>query len=125
MYYNQNSARSLSRQEAILRQVSLLILIGIGLLCFVIFAPNAGPHQGAFYVPALQTRWSDWVDFPAVWSSIKIILFCIGLFLVIESAGTVLAVLKLKSLALFVFFLQAVPFMGLLFGCYYLVKSFL
>lgn len=108
-----------------MRQVSILILIGIGLFGIVVFAPDAGPYQGAFYQPALQTKWGDFLDFAAVWSSIKIILSCIALFLVIESTGTVLAVLKLRSLALFVFFLQAVPFVGLLCGAYYLIKSLL
>jgi|SRR5215469_6688325 len=122
---NQDSVRSTSRQEEILRRVSLLSLIGVGLFGIVVFAPDAAPQMGAFYQPALETKWRDLLDFAAVWSSIKIIIFSIALFLMIESAGSVLAVLKLRSLALSVFFLQVVPFMGLLLGSYYLVKSLL
>lgn len=115
----------MNRRGEILKHASILSLMGFGLLAIVFFAPDADPLQGAFFQAALQTTWRHLLDFPAVWSSIKIILFCIGMFLVIESAGTVLSVLKLKSLALSVFFLQMVPSLGLLCGSYYLVKSLL
>jgi len=115
----------MNRRQEILRQVSLLSLIGIGLFGITFFAPDAAPHQGAFFQPALQTSWRDVLDFPAIWASIKIILFCIGLFLVIESTGTVLSLLKFRSLALVVFFMQLVPCLGLLLGSYFLVKSLL
>ena len=115
----------LSRQHNILRQVSFLSLIGAGLLGIVFFAPNADPYQGTFFQAALESKWSKLWEFAATWSSIKIILFSIGLFLVIESVGTVLAVLKLRSLAVPVFFLQIAPCLILLCGSYYLVKSLL
>lgn len=51
--------------------------------------------------------------------------FSIGLFLVIESAGTILSLRKRKSLALSVFFLQTLPCLGFLFGSFYLMKSLL
>jgi len=56
---------------------------------------------------------------------LKIILSSIGLFLVIESAGTILSLRKRKSLALSVFFLQTLPCLGFLFGSFYLMKSLL
>lgn len=115
----------MSRQQEILRQVSILSLIGIGMLGIVVFAPDAAPHRGPFFQPALQTSWRELLDLPAIWASVKIILFFVGLFLVIESAGTVLSVLKFKSLAVLVFFLQVVPCLGLFCGSYYLVKSLL
>jgi hypothetical protein len=123
--FNKSLEPPASRQQEILRQVSLLCLIGIGLFGIAFFAPNAAPNPGLFFQPALHTSWRNVLDLPAVWSSIKIILFCIGLFLVIESAGTVLSLLKLKSLAFLVYFLQLVPCVGLLCGSYYLVKSLL
>ena len=115
----------MNRRREILRQVSLLSLIGIGLFGVALFAPDAAPQRTAFFLPALQTSWRDFLDLPAVWASIKIILFCIGMFLVIESTGTVLSVLKFRSLALLVFFFQVVPCLGLLCGSYFLVKSLL
>ena len=115
----------MNRQQEILHKVRLFGLIGIGLFGIAVFAPDATPHHGPFFQPALQTSWSNVLDFPAMWASVKIILFCIGLFLMIETTGTVLSVFKFRSLALLVFFLQAVPCLGLLCGGYYLVKSLL
>ena len=115
----------MNRQQKVLRQAILLPLVGMGLLGIVFFSPDADPRQGAFFQAAMQTTWRNVLDFPGVWSSIKIILFSIGLGLLIESVGTMLAVLKLKSLALSVFFLQVVPFLGLLCGGFYFVKSLL
>jgi hypothetical protein len=113
------------RQREILRQASLLSLIGIGLFGIVFYAPNADPLTGAFFQAALQTTWRNVLDLAATWSSVKIILFSAGLFLMIESVGTILAELKLRRLALSVFFLQIVPCLVLLCGAYYFVKSLL
>lgn len=74
---------------------------------------------------AVQSSWRNLLDLPAAWASVKIMLFFAGLFLLIESAGTMLAVMKMKALALLVFCLQVVPCLGLLSGSYYLVKSLL
>ena len=115
----------MDRQREIYRQVGLLSLVGFGLLGFAFFAPNVGGHSGSFFSVAMQTTWENLLDWPAVWCSLKIILLSVGLFLIIESTGTVLAVKKLKSLVLPVFLMQAVPLLGLLFGGYYLVKSLL
>lgn len=114
-----------SRKREILRQVGILSLAGMGLFSLVLFSPDAHDAQGVFFLPAIQTTWNHPFDLAAVWSSVKIILFSIGLFLVIESFGTVLAVFKFKSVAVPVFFLQVLPCAGLLCGGYYLLKSFL
>ena len=103
----------------------LLSLIGMGLLGIVFFSPDADPQEGAFFQAALQTTWRHVLDLPAAWSSTKIILFSISLGLLIESVGTMLALLKFKSLALSIFFLQVVPVLGLLCGGFYFVKSLL
>jgi hypothetical protein len=115
----------MNRQRDIYRQAGLLTLIGVGLLSFAIYAPDAGRHPGAFFSVAMQTTWQHLLDWPAVWCSVKIILLSLGLFLLIESTGTFLAVKKYKSLAVSVFFLQVLPCAGLLLGGFYLVKSLL
>ncbi len=112
-------------QREIYRQVGVLSLMGLGLLGFAFLAPDAGEHPGSFFRVAMQTTWQNLLDWPAVWCSLKIILLSTGLFLLIESTGTVLAVKKFKSFVLPVFLMQAVPCLGLLFGGYCLVKSLL
>ena len=115
----------MNRQREICRQATLLTLAGLGLATIAFFAPDAGNHPGAFFNVAMQTTWRNLLDFPAAWCSVKIILFSLGLFLLIESVGTFLSVWKFKSIALSVFFLQVLPCFGLLFGGFYLVKSLL
>ena len=115
----------MNRQRDIYWQVSLLSLVGIGLLGFVFFAPNAVGYEGSFFQVAMQCTWQNLLDWPAAWCSMKIILLSVGLFLIIESTGTMLAVRRFKSLVMPVFMMQGVPCLGLLFGSYYLVKSLL
>jgi hypothetical protein len=112
-------------QRKIYRQISLLSLVGVGLLGFAFFVPDAGDHPGSFFRVAMQTTWQNLLDWPAAWCSLKIILLSVGLFLIIESTGTVLAVKQLKPLVLPVFLMQAVPCLGFLLGGYYLIKSLL
>jgi hypothetical protein len=115
----------MDRRRTVIRQVSLLSLIGLGLVGIALFAPDAAPHPGPFFTVATQTTWHKLLDLPAAWASVKIILCSLGLFLVIESTGTVLSALKLKTLALLVFFLQVMPCVGLICGGYYFAKSLL
>jgi len=113
----------MNRQKEIYQQVGVLTAIGIGLLAIVLLTPNGARHTEAFYQAALQTTWSDLLDYSAAWSSIKIILLSISLFLLIESAGTVLSMRKYRSLAILVFFFQIIPCAALFCGGYYLLKS--
>ena len=115
----------MNSQRKIYRQISFLSLVGVGLFGFVFFAPDVGGHAGSFFSVAMQCTWQKLLELPAAWSSLKIILLSVGLFLIIESTGTVLAVKKFKSLVLPVFLMQAVPCLGLLVGGYYLIKSLL
>jgi hypothetical protein len=107
------------------RRTSLLSLVGLCLLAFVFFAPGIGHQEGSYFSTAMQCTWRDLWELPAAWSSLRIILLSAGLFLLIESTGTILAAKKFKSLVVPVFLMQAVPCLGLLFGGYYLVKSLL
>ena len=114
-----------SQKQRTFRQVALLVVASIGFFSIALFAPDSVPHRGAFFQPALQTTWRNVLDLPAVWSSVKIMLFCIGLFLMIESTGTMLTVFKMRTLAITVFFLQLLPGLGIVCGAYYLLKSLL
>jgi hypothetical protein len=115
----------MNSQHEIPRQIRVLSLVGLCLLAFGLLAPGVGRQEGSFFSAAMQCTWRDLWELPAAWSSLRIILLSAGLFLLIESMGTILAVKKFKSLVLPVFLMQAVPCLGLLFGGYYLVKSLL
>ena len=92
-----------------------------------LFAPDATGHPatGAFFKIAISSSWGKLLDLTAAWCSFKIILLSLGLFLVIESLGTILSVLKRKPLAWIVYSLHVVPGFGLLLGGYCLLKALL
>jgi hypothetical protein len=116
----------MNREREIYKQVCILGLVGLGLFGIVLFAPDASRYQnGSFWKVAFSTSWHSPLDFPAAWCSLKIILLSLGLFLLIESLGTVLSLLKYKSVALMIYFLQMLPCLGFLVGGYYLVKALL
>jgi hypothetical protein len=105
--------------------MSLLTLIGLGLLGISLFAPEAEPHRGTLFAAATQTSWAKPLDLPAAWASLRIMLASLGMVLVIESTGTFFSFLKLKTVALTIFFLQLLPCLGLLYGGFLLTKSLL
>jgi hypothetical protein len=101
-----------------------LILAGICLLSIAIFAPDGGQtHVGSFFKIATASSWHRFFDLNAAWCSVKIILLSIGLFLVIDSLGTILARLNYRHWAARIFTLQVVSCLGLLIGGYYFVKA--
>jgi hypothetical protein len=115
---NFESGSAMKGQRKIYRQISLLSLVGVGLVGVglvgvglvgvglvgvTFFVPDAGGHPGSFFRVAMQTTWQNLLDWPVAWCSLKIILLSVGLFLIIESTGTVLAVKQFKLLVLPVF----------------------
>jgi hypothetical protein len=56
---------------------------------------------------------------------VKLILFSIGCFFIIDSIGTLLVTMKCRTLALTVFLLHLAPCFGVLLGGYCLLKSIL
>ena len=69
---------TMSRQQEILRQVVMLCLIGFGLLGIASYAPDASGRPELFFQAALNASWLKPLEWPAVWSSMKIILFGAG-----------------------------------------------
>jgi hypothetical protein len=93
-------------------------------LALPFFAPDAAHHHnGSFFKIATATSWHRPLDLPAAWCSLKIILSSIGLFLVIESFGSMLARSKHPDLAMAVFSMQFLSVLVFLMGNYYLVKA--
>jgi len=109
-----------------LAEVSLVSLAGFVLLGIVFLTPNGGAGSSRpFFRILLETSWGHLLDWPAVWCSLKLLIFSASLFLLIDSLGTLLLVLNRRHLAGKVFVLIVLPFFGLIAGTYYLVKSLL
>jgi hypothetical protein len=108
------------------KEVLLVSLAGLILLGIVFLVPDgSGNPASLFFKTASHTRWGNWLDWPAVWCSVKLILFSASLFLLIDSFGTLLLVLNRRRLAGKVFILIGLPFLGFFVGGYYLVKALL
>jgi len=100
-----------------LREIFLVSFAGFVLLTIVFLVPNGnGNPARAFFDTASRTTWEHWLDWPAVWCSVKLILFSTSLFLLIDSFGTLLLVLNRRRLAGKVFVLIALPFLGFFIG---------
>jgi hypothetical protein len=113
-------------QKIELRHLYSFCVLGLCLIGIVFFTPNpADQPRWAFFQVAKMSTWRQLYDWPAAWCSLKIIVLSLGLFLVIDAIGSLLALRGLKSMALSVFFLHIVPCLGILVGGYYLVKALL
>ena len=116
----------MNRSQFINKQIGGLFLAGICVLGLVFFAPDAAHrHNGSFFKIATASSWHGSFNLSAAWCSLKIILSSIGLFMVTESLGTMLARLKLHDLAKAVFSLELLSVLFFLIGGYYLMKALL
>ena len=107
-------------------EIVVVSFAGLILLGIVFLVPNGnGNPAGAFLETARATTWRNLLDWPAAWCSVKLILFSGSLFLLIDSFGTLLLVLRRRRLAGKIFILITLPFMGFFVGGYYLVKALL
>jgi len=116
----------MNRGQDIKKLTGGLFLAGLCLLGLAFFAPDAAHrHNGSFFKIAAASSWRRPFNLSAAWCSLKIILSSIGLFMVIESLGSILARLKLLDLAKAVFSLQLLSVLFFLMGGYYLMKALL
>lgn len=114
------------RHEIVSQHSTALLVSGLVLFGLACFTPDAGNLHGSnFLAIAESTTWQRLGEWPAAWCSLKIIIVCLALCLTIEAVGTLLAVIKLKRLALAVFCLQFVAVVGMLAGGYYFIKAVL
>lgn len=101
-----------------------MLLLGVSLAGLVFYCPNAtGEPAGESFFKIAVT--SSVGKLPAAWCSFKIILLCLGLFLVIESVRTSLSMLNRKTIASLIYTLHIVPCLGVLLGGYALLKALL
>jgi len=113
------------KRTELLKFTSILLLAGISLISLVLLAPNAAgdPAQGCFITIAVAHSWGKVLDPTAAWCSLKLILFSLGLFLVIETLGTILWALQRRNCAWVIYALHIVPCIGVVLGGYCLLKA--
>ena len=116
----------MQRDWETISRVRLSCIIGVFTLCFVFLTPSAGPHAGwAFFQAARDSTWQRLFEWGSAWCSLKIILSCLGLFMILDCLGTVLTRARWIWLAHLAFYLVIVPCLGFLVGGYYLIKALL
>lgn len=107
-------------------EILLVGFAGFALLAIVFLVPDgSGNPAHAFFGTASGSTWQVWLEWPAAWCSVKLILFSVSIILLIDSFGTLLLILNRRQLAGKVFILIVVPFFGFFIGGYYLVKALL
>ncbi len=102
-----------------------LCLLGTGFSCLVFFAPDPGLHFGSFFAIAAQSAWGNWLDLKAAWCSLKIVLFCLGLLLALDSLGMIFLRRRREDLFWGAFLLQCAASCGLVAGGFFLLKALL
>ena len=112
--------------EKIINRCRKSLLAGFFLIGMVFFTPDVSRGmRGGFFRLATQSTWNKFLELPAAWCSCKIILLSLGLFLVIECLGTILAVFGLRRLAWVAYLLHVLPSVLFLMGSYYVIKALL
>ena len=102
---------------------TILLLVGIGLAGFAWFAPDLTGQPGAFFKAALISGWLPIFKFDLAWCSLKIILFSVGLFLIVETMATLLALGGHRQPARLVYTLHGLSCLGVLLGGFCLIKA--
>lgn len=116
----------MGRDHKTYSQVRLFCLVGFCLLGVALFAPDGGSRHGeSFLFVARHSTWGQWFNWPAAWCSLKLILASVGMFLLLDSLGTVFMLFKRQRLAVVTFVLIFLPCLGFLAGSYYLLKALL
>jgi hypothetical protein len=112
------------RERQTLRQVGIFCLLGTILLGVTLFTPDVAQAHGTnFFVHARRTTWHHPLDWQAAWCSVKIIIFSVGCFFIVDSLGTIFLKLEYRLLAVSVFMLHLLAGLGVLTGGYYLLKA--
>jgi hypothetical protein len=97
---------------------------GTCLLLIGLFAPYAGQQSGrSFFQVAQDSSWKNLADWPAVWSSVKIILIFLGSALLIDCAARLVILYRHANLVWPFTVLTYVAGLGLLIGIYYFARA--
>lgn len=108
------------------RHCAILLLAGISLVGLMLVAPLrtiANSSTPCLLKIITSASWSSLPDSTTICCCLELMVLFAGLFLIIESAGTLLAVFDHKHTAMTVYCLHCVPALGILLSGIFLVKT--
>jgi len=101
-------------------------IFSLCLFCFIFLLPNGVSKPSWDFIQiATAGSWNRFFDWASAWCSVKILLLCVGLFLMFEGSGLMLTRYGRKGLARLFFYSSLLPCFGFIFGGYYLFKALL
>ena len=116
----------IQEQEQTQRRAALLCWVGLLLLAVVFLTPHGGQFESrSFYQVARDSTWQNWGEWPAAWCSVKIILLCLGLALLLLWIALLLMNFGRTALSWLILCCAVAPGLGILLGLYFLVKALL
>ena len=99
-------------------------LIATLLLVVALVAPHDGQTSGqSFLTVARSAAWFSPAEWMAAWCSLKLILFCLGLFFLAVAVEELVITSRHEILAKIFLLLAALPVLASLLGVYLLVKA--
>jgi ABC-type Fe3+ transport system permease subunit len=111
-------------EERLKRRTFLFFFLGFLLLAVALLTPQGGSLEGrSMYQVAWASPWQHFFDWPAAWCSVKIILLCLGLALVLVYLARLLRNFGRPALAWFILGCSILPGAGLLAGFFLLLKA--
>ena len=111
-------------EQKFARRYRWLWLAGLALIGVALFVPGSRHHKVFGFVSTFNDgAWDKFFEWSAARGDVRIILLCVGLFLLIDYVGLKLLWARRNGLGNLVFCLYPLPVIGLLVGGYYLLKS--
>ena len=106
------------------KNIVIFILIGLAMIGASFFWPQGGPRNPVDIVRfAWNSSLDKLLDWAAIWNSIRVLLWTIAGFLIIDALATWAMVVKRTQLALIIYFLLPIPCLGFLFGVFCLLRA--
>ena len=113
-------------EDELLNEAFRNVMAGVFLLAIVFLIPDAGHAVGkSFFKIAFDSSWRNLGDWAAAWCSLKILLLSGGVVFFIRALGDWMEALEKEALATVASFAIVLPFLGLPFGLYELLKALL
>ncbi len=106
------------------RRLTFFYSVGLYLLALAIHLPHAGHQDGRTFLRiARESEWNNWWDWPAVWCSVKVILFATGMVLLMSACGLGMEMFKRRLAAKVFYALAGIFIFGFWAGAYLFIKA--